>query len=272
VLKDELARIVSAAAAPASPSRSDEYDLLEVGQVLNLSRRDIALGLQSGEQAGRIRFLRGEPVWAEFGTLLGDEAFLALGALKSVQMHPEPWDGRTERNVTQPFSRLSYQALAQREGKSVAQPPLTPAAQVLSAASSTAPVELAPADANAAALTAEALSALGTALPRPYGIVYLRLNGGVLGQLWEGMQELPLTAFGHLAQAAQAAARAMLVGDLGSLEALRIATAEHVVLARRLSRADKAGLLVVLLPMGSDEAAATEAMQAQSVALLDRLH
>src|SRR5262249_25904465 len=115
------------------------------------------------------------------------------------------------------------------------------------------------------------LSALASALPQPYGIVLMRLDGSILGQRWQGIQEVPLTMFGHLAQAAQAAARAMLVGDLGSLEGLHITTAEHVMLARRLGRADKAGLLVVLLPTGADEAAASTALQAQTVALLDLL-
>src|SRR5262249_7155455 len=63
VLKEEVAKMAGAGSASAPLGRADEYDLLEVAQVLNLSRRDIALSLKSGEQAGRIRFLRGEPVW-----------------------------------------------------------------------------------------------------------------------------------------------------------------------------------------------------------------
>src|SRR5262249_49611291 len=234
-------------------------------------RRDIALSLQSGGQPGRLRFLRGEPVWAEYGMLRGDEAFLALGAVKSVQMQPEPWDGRTERNVTQPFSRLSYQALAQREGKGITPPPLPQAAPAGKAVSPATPAEIATPSASARALIDEALAALASALPQPYGIVLMRQDGGMLGQRWQGIQEVPLTTFGHLVQAAQAAAPALLVGDLGSREALRITTAEQVMLVRRLGRADKAGLLVVLLSTGADEAAASTAMQAQTVALLDLL-
>jgi len=273
VLKDELAKMADAGSASPPPGRVDEYDLLEVAQVLNLSRRDIALSLQSGGQMGRLRFLRGEPIWAEYGTLRGNEAFLALGAAKGVQMQPEPWDGRSERNVTQPFSRLSYQALALREGKGITHPPILHAAPAGQAASlpPTTPAETATLTTSARALTDESLTTLAGALPQPHGIVLMRLDGGVLSQRWQGIQEVPLTAFGHLVQAAQAAARAMLVGDLGSLEALRFTTAEYVVLARRLGRADKAGLLVVLLPAGADEAAASKAMQAQTAALLDLL-
>src|SRR5262249_51810406 len=154
-------------------------------------------------------------IWAELGTLRGDEAFLALGAAKSVQMQPEPWDGRSERNVTQPFSRLSYQALAQRERRGITQPPIPQvpipqAAPAGQASSSATPAEIAPPTTSARALTDEALAALANALPQPYGIVLMRLDGGVLGQRWQGIPEVPLTAFGHLAQAAQAAARAML--------------------------------------------------------------
>ncbi|HLZ24759.1 MAG TPA: response regulator [Ktedonobacterales bacterium] len=114
-LKGELQRLATAE-RPAS-SASDSYDLLEVARVINLSRRDIALTVQSNGNSGTLRFVHGELYWAETNSLRGDEAFLALSAPRSAHMQPLAWDGRTQRNVSQPVSRLLHTALAQRENR-----------------------------------------------------------------------------------------------------------------------------------------------------------
>src|SRR5262249_36753485 len=64
VLKDELSKLARRT-APAQPARGDEYDLLEVAQVLNLAKRDICLAVRFGGEPGRLRFTQGELVWAE---------------------------------------------------------------------------------------------------------------------------------------------------------------------------------------------------------------
>lgn len=117
-LKDELRRLASADEEGSAPG-GEGYDLLEVARVLNLARRDIALLVQSGGYTGKLRFARGELVWAEAGPLQGDAAFVALCAPRAGHAQPEAWDGRSERNVTEPVSRLIYQALALREGRPV---------------------------------------------------------------------------------------------------------------------------------------------------------
>lgn len=115
-LKEELQRL-AVAERPAT-NGSESYDLLEVVRVINLSRRDIALMVRSNGRSGTLRFVHGELHWAESDTLRGNEAFLALCAPRSAQMQPLAWDGRTERNVTLPVSRLLYLALAERAGRS----------------------------------------------------------------------------------------------------------------------------------------------------------
>jgi CheY-like chemotaxis protein/predicted regulator of Ras-like GTPase activity (Roadblock/LC7/MglB family) len=116
-LKEELRRLTSATPSTrtSGPSQSDGYDLLEVARVINLARRDIALLVATNGLQGRLRFLRGDLIWAEAGQLQGDDAFVALSTSPSGRVQPESWDGRSPRNVTQPLSHLIYLALARRE-------------------------------------------------------------------------------------------------------------------------------------------------------------
>ena len=116
-LKEELRRLTATPAGQQMGAQAEPegYDLLDVARVINLARRDIALLVQSQGRTGRLRFLRGDLIWAEAGELAGDEAFVALTAPHSGQVQPEPWDGRSARNVTQPLGRLAYLALLQRD-------------------------------------------------------------------------------------------------------------------------------------------------------------
>ncbi|MGZ3715247.1 MAG: response regulator, partial [Ktedonobacterales bacterium] len=138
-LKEELRRLVPAEGSAATEqAESEAYDLVEVSRVLNLTRRDVAIGVQAGGIQGTLRFLRGELVWAQAGTLQGDDAFLALCASRGAALQPETWDGRSERNVTQSLSQLIYSALARRQGTSA---PLVPsvASRVAQASSPSQP-------------------------------------------------------------------------------------------------------------------------------------
>ncbi len=113
------------------------------------------------------------------------------------------------------------------------------------------PVPPAPADAGSAPV-AEPVEALARTLGTPCGVALLRIDGAVLAQCWQGLGELPAGTYMHLASAAQAAARALLLADPC------IRTSEHVLLLRRVARGERAAMLVAMLPRAVDvEAVAT---------------
>jgi predicted regulator of Ras-like GTPase activity (Roadblock/LC7/MglB family) len=59
-------------------------------------------------------FQNGNLVWAEYGTLRGEEAFFALAAHKTGTVVHQPWEQQVQPNVTQPLSRLVLQAFQYR--------------------------------------------------------------------------------------------------------------------------------------------------------------
>jgi predicted regulator of Ras-like GTPase activity (Roadblock/LC7/MglB family) len=84
-------------------------------QIITLSRKSIALLVNTGlEERGVLRFQGGELIWAEYGSLRGEEAFFALAAHKNGVVIHQPWDEQITPNVTQPLSRLIFQALQYR--------------------------------------------------------------------------------------------------------------------------------------------------------------
>jgi DNA-binding response OmpR family regulator/predicted regulator of Ras-like GTPase activity (Roadblock/LC7/MglB family) len=112
LLKEELRRLLQQTGFSAN---LDSFDLLDVIQIVNMSRRNIALLVNTGlEERGILRFQNGELVWAEYGALQGEEAFFALAAHKNGTVLHQPWNGRVVSNVTQPLSRLIFQALQYR--------------------------------------------------------------------------------------------------------------------------------------------------------------
>jgi hypothetical protein len=145
-------------------------------------------------------------------------------------------------------------------GQPAPRPPAVSAAPPVSAAPQSAaasPPPVPPEDVVRAAV-AEPLEALARTLGTPCGVALLRLDGAVLAQCWQGLSELPAGTYMHLASAAQAAARALLLADLGSLEDACIRTSEHTLLLRRVARGERATMLVAMLPRAADmEAAAT---------------
>lgn len=116
-LKEELRRLTTTPAdqRTSGPAESEGYDLLEVTRVISLARRDIALSVESNGRVGRLRFLRGDLIWAEAGEVQGDDAFVLLTAPKLGRAQPESWDGRSNRNITQPLAQLIFTAMLQRD-------------------------------------------------------------------------------------------------------------------------------------------------------------
>lgn len=111
-LKEELRRLLHQTGFSAS---LDSFDLLDVIQIINMSRKSIALVVNTGlEEQGTLRFQTGELIWAEYGTLRGEEAFFALAAHKNGTVVHRPWNDQITPNVTQPLSRLIFQALQYR--------------------------------------------------------------------------------------------------------------------------------------------------------------
>lgn len=111
-LKEELRRLLHQTGFSAS---LDSFDLLDVIQIINMSRKSIALVVSIGvEEEGILRFQNGELIWAEYGMLRGEEAFFALAAHKNGTVVHRPWSEQITPNVTQPLSRLIFQALQYR--------------------------------------------------------------------------------------------------------------------------------------------------------------
>src|SRR5258708_8652569 len=80
-----------------------------------MSRKSIALVVNTGrEERGIWCFKGGELVWAEYGTLRGEEVFFALAAYKNGTVTQQTWQEQITPNVTQPLSRLILQALQYR--------------------------------------------------------------------------------------------------------------------------------------------------------------
>lgn len=112
LLKEELRRLLQQTGFSAN---LDSFDLLDVIQIVTMSRKSIALLVNTGlEERGVLYFQNGELVWAEYGTLLGEEAFFALAAHKNGTVIHQPWQGRITPNVRQPLARLILQALQYR--------------------------------------------------------------------------------------------------------------------------------------------------------------
>jgi len=111
-LKEELRRLLQQTGFSAN---LDSFDLLDVIQIITMSRKNIALLANTGlEERGLLCFKNGDLVWAEYGILRGEEAFFALAAHKNGTVTQQPWDEQVVANVTQPLSRLIFQALQYR--------------------------------------------------------------------------------------------------------------------------------------------------------------
>src|SRR5438105_2701775 len=121
LLKEELRRLLQQTGFSAN---LDSFDLLDVIQIITMSRKSIALMVNTGlEERGILGFQRGELVWAEYGILRGEEAFIALAAHKNGTVIHQPWNEQITSNVRQPLSRLIFQALQYRSKYAAMQQP-----------------------------------------------------------------------------------------------------------------------------------------------------
>ncbi len=112
LLKDELHRLLRQTGFTAS---LDSFDLLDVIQVVAMSRKSIALLVDTGlEECGILRFQNGDLAWAEYGVLRGEDAFFALAVHKHGTVTQQVADEPFTTNITQPLSRLIFQALQYR--------------------------------------------------------------------------------------------------------------------------------------------------------------
>lgn len=117
-----------------------------------------------------------------------------------------------------------------------------------------------------------ALASLGGDLPAPHVVALMKTDGSVLAHTVREAATLPAGAYIHLAATAQAAARALLVADLGIVDDVRVTTSEHLLLVRRLARAERTVLLALVLPASAEYHAILAAIRAHTTTLLDALH
>ncbi|WP_376794322.1 response regulator [Thermogemmatispora sp.] len=111
-LRAEVRRLL---AQPGFSASLDSFDLLDVIQIVTMSRKKIALVVSTDQgERGLLRFQNGELIWAEYGVLRGEEAFFALAAHRTGTVSYQPWEGEITPNVAQPLSRLILQALQYR--------------------------------------------------------------------------------------------------------------------------------------------------------------
>ena len=312
-LKDELLRLTTPPSGQRANGQSENegYDLLEVGRVISLARRDIALLVETGGRTGRLRFLRGDLIWAEAGDLTGDDAFIALTAPRSGRVQPEPWDGRSGRNVTQPISQLIHLAMAQRDrqpsadlggpstrpGSRGTPPPaapaqpsesrITPLPAPGSEASGFVPSQPQPAPSpvgpppSTAALSPlspaqtgaarAVLDDLGEQLPESAGAVLLRPDGTVVAQHWVNTEDAAGGTLGHLASCVQAALRALLLGGWGDLDDVLISSQDRNLLLRRVGRTDRAALFLLVVPRDMELDACRALLHEREDALVEAL-
>ncbi len=112
ILKEELRRLLQQSGFTAS---LDSFDLLDVIQIITMSRKSITLLINTGlEERGTLYFQNGELISAEYGILRGEEAFFALAAHKNGTVTQQLGEEQVTANVTQPLSRLIFQALQYR--------------------------------------------------------------------------------------------------------------------------------------------------------------
>jgi predicted regulator of Ras-like GTPase activity (Roadblock/LC7/MglB family) len=111
-------RGISLVHQPGLTANLDSFDLLDLVQVIHMDRHDLSLVVRDGsESLAVLRFSQGELLWAEFRNMRGEGAFIALAAQTAGSVEQYPWDGRGERNVSQPLSRLIMQAIAYRDAQ-----------------------------------------------------------------------------------------------------------------------------------------------------------
>lgn len=261
-LKYELRKALDATAQPVAT-----YDLLEITQVISMSRRDIAVQAQVNDQVGLLVFERGELISAALGALRGEQAFFAMCAAPVQQAAPTATPERVERNINQPLSSLIFDALLKRDTglasapTSASAPGAIPPAQplrsqpspVLMRAPSTMPHAAVPAQApslqQASARDPQGtLSALVATIARPCAAALVMPDGTIRAQAQTRVPPAPEPVFNLLIQGFVAFARAAHAGQLGAPHSARLVASGEQALVRIIGPRANAPALVVVAP------------------------
>ena len=114
---------------------------------------------------------------------------------------------------------------------------------------------------------------LAVKLPVAGGVAFLRPDGVVVDQRWNGsQQEAPSGALLHLAACAQSALRALLIAGWGDLEHVEIDSRDRKLLVCRFGRGDRAGVLVTAVPSSEDLAPVRAQVEQLGASLTEALH
>ena len=258
-LKHELRK---ALAAPAQAGAT-AFDMLEITQVISLSRRDMAIQTQIGDQSGLLIFERGDLVSAAFGALRGEQAFFAMCVAPAQVASPAPMPEVIERNVTQPVSALIFDALLKRDtGLAAAAPggaaPAAPMQRPPTMGPSTlrAPItsSLAPAPPPSPIPPSpvrdpqRTLASLAAAIARPCVVALVRPDGAVVALAQTRQPPTPEAALAHLIQGFVAFARAAQVGQWGAPREARFSASGEQALVRLVGVRPGSPALVVVAP------------------------
>ncbi len=255
-LKRELRKALD---TPTQASAS--YDLIEITQVISLSRRDAAVQAQVDDQVGLLVFERGELISAVFGALRGEQAFFAMCATLAQLATPAPVPERFERNVTQPVSALIFDALLKRDAglaaaapggritgePALARPPAHPLRAPVTGALLT-PTAAQPTPQGLGRDPQRTLAALVTSIARPCAVALVMPDGSMRGQAQTRQPPVPEAAFAQMTQSFVAFARAAQVGQWGSPREARFTTSSEQALLRLLGLRPGAPALIVIAP------------------------
>lgn len=280
-LKNELRKALD---NPSQPVVS--YDLLEITQVISLSRRDVTVQAQVGDQTGLLIFERGELVSASLGALRGEQAFFAMCAAPAQQANPVTAPDRVERNINQPVSSLIFDALLKRDA-GLAAPPTRPTPQPaaplrsqpspsLMRAPSTGPQPI-PRNQTAGPSAGlipvrdpqRTLSALVTAIARPCAAALILPDGSIRAQAQTRIPPVPEAAFTQMTQGFIAFARAAHVGHWGAPRSVRLVTGAEQALVRIIGPRSDAPALIVVAPVDIEQRKLEAAIAIHETELLD---
>lgn len=252
-LKRELRKALDTPAPVAT-----SYDLIEITQVISLSRRDVAVQAQISDQMGLLVFERGELISANFGALRGEQAFFALCATPAQLATPVPSPERFERNVTQPVSALIFDALLKRDAgltSATASPATRTAGEPSQVRALLPPPALMRAPSTGALAPQSSgrdpkpiLSALATAIAWPCAVALVLPDGTIRGQAQTRQPPTPEAAFSQLAQGFVSFARAAQIGQWGAPREARMSASGQQALIRLIGPRLGAPALIIIVP------------------------
>ncbi len=265
-LKRELRKALETPAQAPST-----YDIIEITQVINLARRDVAVQAQVNDQMGTLVFERGELIAAQLGALRGEQAFFAMCASPAQLATPAPAPERVERNVLQPVSSLIFDALLKRDTGLAAAPPaaqsrLTAAPPAAQSRLTAAPPPIARAPVTGSLVVApgaqtsnvgvrdaqRTLAGLVASIALPCAVALVRPDGALMAQAQTCQPPVTEAVFIQLAQGFVGFARAAQTGQLGAPRDARLTASGAQVLVRLIAQRPSAPLLVVVTPADAD--------------------